>query len=120
MTILATCGDVADSLDVDGVRRAEDAIAQTTDNRLVHVEEGHDVEELLDLQGGDVFLHLDDACHLCREQVIAAPLAATITPLRQTYNRIGVTGRSWAEAGVPGIGARPRAGVRRSLSPGDE
>jgi len=45
-------GDVprwSNSLDVDGIRRAEDAISQTTHNRLFHIKEGHDVEELLDL-----------------------------------------------------------------------
>ena len=51
MAILATCRDGTNSLDVDGVCRAEDPISQTTHNGSFHVKEGHDVEKRFDVQG---------------------------------------------------------------------
>src|SRR5713101_5333047 len=106
MTVLATYRDGTNSLDVDGVCRAEDTIAETTDNRLIHVEKGHHVEELLNLQRGDVLLNLHTTRHLGRQQVITAPLAATIAPLCQADHGIRVTG-SGQEQMCQGLGHVP-------------
>src|SRR6266851_2651138 len=91
MTVLATCRDVTNRLDVDGIRRAEDTISETAHDSFFHVKEGHDVEKLFDLQSGDVLLNLEDTRHLGRQHIVTAPLAAAIAPLCQTHNGIGVT-----------------------------
>ena len=74
MAVLATGRDVTYSLNVDGLRRAEDPISQATHDGFFHVQEGHHVEKLLDLQDRNVLLNLEDTRHLRRQQVVTTPL----------------------------------------------
>src|SRR5262245_44464215 len=91
MGIMTTRRNAANGLYVDGLRRAQDTIAETTHNRLFHVQEGHDVKKLLDLQGSHRLFHLEETRHVGRQQVVAAALTTAIAPLCQTDYRIGMT-----------------------------
>ena len=117
VAILATGRDGANGLHVDGRRRAQDTIAQTPHNRLFHVQEGHDVEQLLELQGRYCLLDLEETRDGGRQQVITAPLATAIAPLGQTDDGIGLTAAGQEQMGE-GRAARPHAGGRRNPSPG--
>jgi hypothetical protein len=110
MTVLTTCRDVTNSLDVDGVCRAEDTISETAHNSFFHVKKGHDVEKLFDLQVGDVLLNLEDTRHFRRQHVVTAPFTAAIAPLRQTHDGIGVTASGQQQMWEEG---RLRAGAQR-------
>ena len=83
MAVLATGRDVTHGLDVDGLRRAEDPISEATHDGFFHVQEGHHVKKLLDLQGSNVLLNLEDTRDLRRQQVVTTLPPVTITPLGQ-------------------------------------
>src|SRR5262245_54496687 len=91
MAILATGRDVTHGLDVDGLRRAEDPISEAAYDGFFHVQKGHHVEQLLDLQGSNVLFNLEDTRYLLRQQTTTTLPPVTITPLSQADDCVGVT-----------------------------
>src|SRR5215510_13531678 len=106
MAILATGRDVTHGLDVDGLRRAEDPISEAAYDGFFHVQKGHHVEQLLDLQGSNVFFNLEDTRYLRRQQVVTTLPPVTITPLSQADDCVGVTASGQQEMGQ-GLGHVP-------------
>src|SRR5262245_55139638 len=99
MAVLATSRDVTYGLDVDGLHRAQDPIAEATYDGFFHVQEGHHVKKLLDLQDRNVLLNLEDTRYLRRQQVVTTLPPVTITPLGQADDRVGVTASGQQEMG---------------------
>ena len=97
----------------------EDPSRRPRIDRLFDVQEGHHVEQLLDLQGVDMLLDLEDARHLGGQPVVAAPLAAAVPPLGQTDDGIGPTALGQEQV-CQGRAARPPSGDGRNRSPGAE
>ena len=112
MAGLPAGGDGPHLVGVDRVRRRLHPLPQAAGDGLLDGQEGHHVDEVLDLQTGQVVVELEERGHLGRQPVVAAPLAAAVPPLRQADDGVGPAGRAAARDAAAQPARRPSGGGR--------
>ena len=85
-------GDGPHVVGVDRVGGRLDPFPQAAGDPLLDGQEGHHVNQLVDLQVRQMILDLEDRRRFRREPVVARPLAAAVPPLRQADDGVRPAG----------------------------
>ena len=127
VAVLPPGGDGPHLVGVQRGRRALDPLPQSAGDGLLDVQEGHHVDQVVDLQAVQMVAEVDERGHVGGQPVVAAPLAAAVPPLGQADDGVGTTERGQDEVGqggrhvgleVVGVVGDERAGSRASSARG--